>query len=329
MKFIQKLAAKIKAAHRKMVFPEGEDLRILKAAVRLKNEALLQPILLGNHAKITQLLKQSHLSAAGLKIIQLDQYPQPAFKQMIKALVACRHGKTDHDQAVEWLKDPNYFGTMLVKMGLADGLVSGAAHSTAATVRPALQILRTKPGVHRVSGSFLLLKDDQQFLFADCAINLTLDAPEMCEVAEESAQMAKMFGMDPKIAMLSFSTKGSAKGPMVTKVQEATKLVHKENPDLKVDGEFQLDAAIVPEVAKTKAPDSQVAGHANVLIFPSLEAGNIGYKLTQRLGGYTALGPLLQGVAKPVSDLSRGCVAEDVYQVAIITALESIVPETK
>ena len=209
---------------------------------------------------------------------------------------------------------------MLVYMGKADGMVSGAVHSTGATVRPALQIVKTKPGSHRISGAFLMIKGDQRYIFADCAINIELDAPTMAEVAVQSAETAKLFGIDPKVALLSFSTKGSAKGDMVTKVAEATEKVHELAPDLAADGELQFDAAFVPEVGELKAPDSKVAGHANVFIFPSLEAGNIGYKIAQRFGGFTAVGPILQGLNAPIADLSRGCNEDDVYDVALITA---------
>ena len=197
---------------------------------------------------------------------------------------------------------------MLVYMGKADGMVSGAVHSTGPTVRPALQIVKTKPGSHRISGAFLMIKGDQRYIFADCAINIELDAPTMAEVAVQSAETAKLFGIDPKVALLSFSTKGSAKGDMVTKVADAAEKVHELAPDLAADG------------GELKAPGSKVAGHANVFVFPSLEAGNIGYKIAQRFGGFTAVGPILQGLNAPIADLSRGCNEDDVYDVALITA---------
>ena len=257
---------------------------------------------------------------SALTILDPAEYPAADKQAMFDALLERRKGKNTPEQVEEMLKDVSYFGTMLVYMGKADGMVSGAVHSTGSTVRPALQIVKTKPGSHRISGAFLMLKGDQRYIFADCAINIELDAPTMAEVAVQSAETAKLFGIDPKVALLSFSTKGSAKGDMVTKVAEATEKVHELAPDLAADGELQFDAAFVPEVGELKAPDSKVAGHANVFIFPSLEAGNIGYKIAQRFGGFTAVGPILQGLNAPIADLSRGCNEDDVYKVALITA---------
>ena len=203
-------------------------------------------------------------------------------------------------------------------------MVSGAVHSTGDTVRPALQIIKTKPGVSRTSGAFVMLKGDTRYIFSDCAINIELDAEGLAGVAVESARTAKMFGIDPKVAMLSFSTMGSAKHDLATKVQEATKMAQNLAPELPIDGEMQFDAAIVESVGQQKAPGSKVAGFANVFVFPSLEAGNIGYKIAQRLGGFEALGPILQGLNKPITDLSRGCNEEDVYKLSIITACQSL-----
>ncbi|MEQ5997900.1 phosphate acetyltransferase, partial [Staphylococcus saccharolyticus] len=245
------------------------------------------------------------------------------------SFVERRKGKATKEQAVELLNNVNYFGTMLVYTGKAAGLVSGAAHSTGDTVRPALQIIKTKPGVSRTSGIFFMIKGDEQYIFGDCAINPELDVQGLAEIAVESAKSAQSFGMDPKVAMLSFSTKGSAKADDVTKVQDALKLAqdkveadHLDN--VVIDGEFQFDAAIVPSAAEKKAPGAKIQGDANVFVFPSLEAGNIGYKIAQRLGGYDAVGPVLQGLNSPVNDLSRGCSTEDVYNLSIITAAQSL-----
>ncbi len=320
---LEKLVKQLTGPVRRVVFPEGSDPRILRAAAKLTRRQLIQPILLGSPQIIRDQSRQLQINLGHLRIIDYQNYPQSKLNSMLKALVKRRHGKTSVDQARQWLKDPNYFGTMLVYLGQADGMVSGAIHPTADTVRPALQIIKTKPGVKRVSGAFLMLKGHQRYVFADCAINITLDAAGMGEVAIESAKTARTFGISPRVAMLSFSTKGSAKGPMVKKVQQATQMVHQRVPQLPVDGDLQLDAALVPEVAKVKAPSSKLAGHANVLIFPELQSGNIGYKLVQRLGHFKALGPILQGLARPVSDLSRGCDADDVYQVALINAIQS------
>ena len=214
---------------------------------------------------------------------------------------------------------------MMVKAGIADGMVSGAVGTTGDTIRPALQLIKTKPGVSRVSGVMVMIgPNGEQLVFADTAVNITLESQEMAEVAVESAETARGFGMDPRVALLSFSTKGSARHDLVDKVSKATKKAHELNPDLPLDGELQFDAAIDPATAKNKAPKSDVAGTANVFIFPDLQAGNIGYKIAQRLGGYKALGPILQGLNAPVNDLSRGCSTQDVYEIAIITASQSV-----
>lgn len=320
MELFDEIAAKVKGQKKTIVFPEGEDKRVLGAAVRLQNDGLIKPILLGKRADIEKTAKDNGWDISALSILGPAEYPEEDKKAMFDALLERRKGKNTPEQVTEMLKDVSYFGTMLVYMGKADGMVSGAVHSTGSTVRPALQIVKTKPGAHRISGAFLMIKGDQRYIFADCAINIELDAPTMAEVAVQSADTAKLFGIDPKVALLSFSTKGSAKGDMVTKVAEATKKVHKMAPDLPADGELQFDAAFVPEVGELKAPDSKVAGHANVFVFPSLEAGNIGYKIAQRFGGFTAVGPILQGLNAPIADLSRGCNEDDVYDVALITA---------
>lgn len=249
--------------------------------------------------------------------------------ELVDAFVERRKGKATQEQAEELLGNVNYFGTMLVYTGKAAGLVSGAAHSTGDTVRPALQVIKTKPGVSKTSGIFFMMKGEEQYIFGDCAINPELDAQGLAEIAVESAKSAQSFGMEPKVTMLSFSTKGSAKSDDVTKVQDALKLaqdkVAEEQLDnVVIDGEFQFDAAIVPSVAEKKAPGAKIQGDANVFIFPSLEAGNIGYKIAQRLGGYDAVGPVLQGLNSPVNDLSRGCSIEDVYNLSIITAAQSL-----
>lgn len=320
MELFEEIAAKVKGQNKTIVFPEGEDKRVLGAAVRLQQDGLLKPILLGKRSEIEATAKENGWDISALTILDPAEYPAADKQAMFDALLERRKGKNTPEQVEEMLKDVSYFGTMLVYMGKADGMVSGAVHSTGSTVRPALQIVKTKPGSHRISGAFLMLKGDQRYIFADCAINIELDAPTMAEVAVQSAETAKLFGIDPKVALLSFSTKGSAKGDMVTKVAEATEKVHELAPDLATDGELQFDAAFVPEVGELKAPDSKVAGHANVFIFPSLEAGNIGYKIAQRFGGFTAVGPILQGLNAPIADLSRGCNEDDVYKVALITA---------
>ena len=244
--------------------------------------------------------------------------------ELVEAFVARRKGKVTPEDAAKILLDENYFGTMLVYLNKADGLVSGAAHSTADTVRPALQIIKTKEGVSKTSGVFIMVRGEEKYVFADCAINIAPDSQDLAEIAIESAKTARMFDIDPKVAMLSFSTKGSAKSPETEKVSAAVAEAKLRDPELLVDGEFQFDAAFVPSVAASKAPDSPIKGDANVFVFPSLEAGNIGYKIAQRLGNFEAVGPILQGLNQPVNDLSRGCNAEDVYKLSLITAGQAL-----
>lgn len=306
----------------KIVFPEGLDERILRAVSRLKADNAVEPILIGNPDQVKSKAAELGVSLDGIEILEPATYPE--FDLLVEKFVERRKGKATEEQARELLKDENYFGTMLVYVHKADGLVSGAVHSTADTVRPALQIIKTKPGVSRTSGAFIMVRGDEKYVFADCAININLDAQGLAEVAVVSAETAKMFDIDPKVAMLSFSTKGSAKSEETEKVIEAVKLAKEMAPDLVVDGEFQFDAAFVPSVAAKKAPDSVIKGDANVFVFPSLEAGNIGYKIAQRLGNFEAVGPILQGLNAPVNDLSRGCNEEDVYNLALITAVQAL-----
>lgn len=321
------LKEKLSGQNVRIVLPEGEDERVLTAAVDLQQSDYVTPIVLGNKANIETLAKDKGLSIDGLEIIQPDSSDLKA--DLVAKFVERRKGKATEEQAQELLNNVNYFGTMLVYAGKADGLVSGAANSTADTVRPALQIIKTKPGVSKTSGIFFMIKEDQQYIFGDCAINPELGASDLAEIAVESAKSAQSFGMDPRVAMLSFSTKGSAKSDDTEKVSEAVQLAQEKVEaeglsNVVIDGEFQFDAAIVPEVAKKKAPGAKIQGDANVFIFPSLEAGNIGYKIAQRLGGFDAVGPVLQGLNSPVNDLSRGCSSEDVYNLSIITAAQSL-----
>ncbi|AAO03956.1 phosphate acetyltransferase [Staphylococcus epidermidis] len=321
------LQDKLSGKNVKIVLPEGEDERVLIAATQLQKTDYVSPIVLGNEDNIKSLASKHALDLTQIEII--DPATSELKDELVDAFVERRKGKATKEQAVELLDNVNYFGTMLVYTGKAEGLVSGAAHSTGDTVRPALQIIKTKPGVSRTSGIFFMIKGDEQYIFGDCAINPELDAQGLAEIAVESAKSAQSFGMDPKVAMLSFSTKGSAKSDDVTKVQEALKLAQeKAEADqldhVVIDGEFQFDAAIVPSVAEKKAPGAKIQGDANVFVFPSLEAGNIGYKIAQRLGGYDAVGPVLQGLNSPVNDLSRGCSTEDVYNLSIITAAQAL-----
>ena len=315
------LESKIKGKNITIVYPEGNDERILGAVARHAKDGLLVPIVVGDEAKVRNLAKEKGFDLGNATILDPKNYAE--FDAMVESFVERRKGKVDEEKARQMLLDPNYFGTMLVYMGKADGMVSGAVHSTGDTVRPALQIVKMAPGASRVSGAMVMMKGDERYLFSDIAINITTDAQAMGEIAVVSAATEKTFDIDPKVALLSFSTMGSAVSPESEKVSEATKIAKALAPDLAIDGELQFDAAFVERVGKQKAPNSTVAGHANVFIFPSLEAGNIGYKIAQRLGGFEALGPILQGLAKPINDLSRGCDEEDAYRLAIITAAQA------
>nr|WP_279311033.1 phosphate acetyltransferase [Latilactobacillus curvatus] len=322
----ESLKAKITNRQFKIVFPEGTEPRIIGAAARLNADRILKPILIGATNDIQQIAAAKGFNLDGITIIDPQEYPTADFEKMVAAFVERRKGKATPEQAQTILQDPNYFGTMLVYLNLADGMVSGAVHSTGDTVRPALQIIKTKPGVQRTSGAFIMQRgrDNERYLFSDCAININPNAQELAEVAVESAKTAELFDIDPKVALLSFSTMGSAKADEVTKVQEAARIAHEIAPELDIDGDLQFDAAYVPVVANQKAPDSKVAGQATVFVFPELQSGNIGYKIAQRFGNFEAIGPILQGLNQPISDLSRGSNEEDVYKLAIITAAQAL-----
>ena len=322
MEVFENLKANLVGKNARIVLPEVEEPRILQATKRLVKETEVVPVLLGNPEKIKIYLEIEGVMD-GYEVIDPQHYPQ--FEEMVAALVERRKGKMTEEEARKVLvEDVNYFGVMLVYLGLVDGMVSGAIHSTASTVRPALQIIKTRPNVTRTSGAFLMVRGTERYLFGDCAININPDAEALAEIAINSAITAKMFGIEPKIAMLSYSTKGSGFGESVDKVVEATKIAHDLRPDLEIDGELQFDAAFHPETAALKAPGSNVAGQATVFIFPGIEAGNIGYKIAERLGGFAAVGPVLQGLNKPVNDLSRGCNADDVYKLTLITAAQAV-----
>ena len=321
----------LKANPRKIVFTEGHDARILEAASRLKKDGFLTPILVGNVDVVKENAAKGGFDIEGLEI--LDPLTYPEMDAMVEKMVELRKGKMTPEECRTALSKGNYFGTMLVKMGYADSLLGGATYSTADTVRPALQLVKTKKGAHLVSSCFILVRGEEKLAMGDCAINLSYEdsldkegnvvlsaAQKLAEVAIETAKTAKVFGIDPKVAMLSFSTKGSGKGGTVKLSHDATIVAKEMAPDLAIDGEMQFDAAVAPEVGQLKFPGSPVAGYANTFIFPTIEAGNIGYKIAQRLGGFEAYGPILQGLAAPINDLSRGCNAEEVYKMAIITA---------
>ena len=321
----------LKANPRTIVFTEGHDARILEATARLKADGFLRPILVGNVDTVTAKAKECGFDIEGIEILDTATYPD--MDKMVDTMVALRKGKMSPEDCRTALSKGNYFGTMLVKMGLADSLLGGATYSTADTVRPALQIVKTKPGMNLVSSCFIMVRGEEKLAMGDCAINLSYEdsvdkegnvtvsaARKLAEVAVETAKTARIFGIDPKVAMLSFSTNGSGKGGTVKLSHDATIEARAMDPDLLIDGEMQFDAAVAPEVGQLKFPGSPVAGYANTFIFPTIEAGNIGYKIAHRLGGFEAYGPILQGLAAPINDLSRGCNADEVYKMAIITA---------
>ena len=315
---IDELKAKINGKGLRIVFPESTDKRILEAAEKLSKEGLLIPVIIGKQSEIA---KDFDLSAC--EIIDPSEFKD--YNKMVESFVSRRKGKATVEQAKDLLLDINYFGTMLVYMGLADGLVSGATRSTGETVRPTLQIIKTKPGISRTFGYFLMIRESQKFVFADCAINANPSADMLAEFAVESAKAAEMYGIKPKVALLSFSTNGSADTEETQKIRLATQMANEMNSGYEIDGEMQFDAAFVASVGAKKYPGSKVAGQANTFIFPDLNSGNIGYKIAQRLGNFEAMGPILAGLNNPVNDLSRGCSADDVYKTAIITASQVLI----
>ena len=321
----------LKANPRKIVYTEGSDARILESAARLKKDGFLTPVLVGNVEEVKAAAAKGGFDIEGLEI--LDPLTYPGMDEMVDTMVELRKGKMSAEDCRAALSKGNYFGTMLVKMGKADALLGGATYSTADTVRPALQLVKTKKGANLVSSCFIMVRGEEMLAMGDCAINISYEdkldkegnvtltaAAQLAEVAVETAKTAKVFGIDPKVAMLSYSTKGSGKGPAVDLVRNATAIAKEMAPDVASDGEMQFDAAVSPVVGQLKFPGSKVAGYANTFIFPEIQSGNIGYKIAQRLGGFAAYGPILQGLNAPINDLSRGCDAEEVYQMSIITA---------
>ncbi len=314
----------LKKNPKKIVFTEGSDPRILEAASRLLASSFLSPVLVGNEDEIQKSAEESGFNIRGANIVDPANYER--MDEMVEMFCELRKSKgVTPEQARKTLSQANYFGTMLVKMGEADALLGGATYSTADTVRPALQLIKTKPGNTIVSSCFILVRpsatgDNEVIAMSDCAINIKPTEDELVEIALESAKCAKIFGIDPKVAFLSYSTLGSGSGEDVEKMRNAAAKAKALAPDLPIEGELQFDAAVAPRVARTKCPDSKVAGHANTFIFPDINAGNIGYKIAQRMGNFEAYGPILLGLNAPINDLSRGCNASEVYSMAIITA---------
>ena len=317
------LVEQLKANPKTIVFTEGNDPRILEAASKLLAEKILKVVMVGNQAECEAAAAAGGFDISGAEIVDPENYA--GFDEMVKTMVELRKGKMSAEECTALLKKSNYFGTMLVKMGKADCLLGGATYSTADTVRPALQLVKTKPGNKIVSSCFILVcpsatGDNDVLAMGDCAINIKPNEDELVEIAVETAKCARIFGVDPKVAFLSYSTFGSGKGEDVDKMRNACEKTKAAMPDVPVDGEMQFDAAVSPRVAQTKCPDSKVAGYANTFIFPDINAGNIGYKIAQRLGSFEAYGPILLGLNAPINDLSRGCNAQEVYSMAIITA---------
>ena len=318
------MISKLKRNPKKIVFTEGSDPRILEAASRLLASSFLHPVLLGNPDEITVAAEESGFNIRGAEIIDPNNWDR--FDEMVDMFVELRKSKgMTPEQAKKILAGANYFGTMLVKMGVADCLLGGATYSTADTVRPALQIIKTKPGNTIVSSCFILVRpsatgENEVLAMADCAINIKPSEDELVEIAGETIECAKVFGVDPKVAFLSYSTLGSGKGEDVEKMRNAAAKAKAKFPGTPIEGELQFDAAVSPRVARTKCPNNLVAGYANTFIFPDINAGNIGYKIAQRMGNFEAYGPILLGLNAQINDLSRGCNALEVYSMAIITA---------
>ncbi len=322
----KKLIASLKEHPRKIVFTEGTDPRILEASARLLSGTFLTPILIGKESEIFEAAEDVGFNIRGAVIMDPEKYDD--MDTMVAKMVELRKGKMTEDQCRTLLKQGNYFGTMLVAMGQADALLGGATYSTADTVRPALQLVKTKPGNKIVSSCFILVHpsatgDNTVLAMGDCGINIRPTEDELVEICQETVKCGRLFGIDPKVAFLSYSTLGSGAGEDVDRMRNAAQKAQAAMPDVPIAGELQFDAAVAPRVAATKCPGNKVAGYANTFIFPDINAGNIGYKIAQRLGGFDAYGPILLGLNAPINDLSRGCRASEVYSMAIITAAQA------
>ncbi|MBU1201605.1 MAG: phosphate acetyltransferase [Nanoarchaeota archaeon] len=314
MNLLKTLEEKAKKLNKRIVFPEFDDVRVLKAASMLSKKKIVKPIIIGDKKIVQSIAKKNRINLQRVEIIEPDnKYTEKLFK------IRKNKGLTLID-AKNLLKEPIYYAVMMVNEGDADGVVSGASHPTAHTLKPAFQILKTDV---IASSHMLIINKGKTYLFADCAVNPKPTSEELAQIAISTAQSAKLYKLKPRVAMLSFSTKGSAKHEEVDRVVAATNIVKNKKPNLIIDGELQVDAALVPDVAKMKAPNSPIKGDANILIFPDLGAGNIGHKLVERIGGAKAIGPIIQGLRKPVNDLSRGCSVNDIIMVAVITAIQS------
>ena len=322
--FLYNLVQQARSDRKHIVLPEGDDERILRAAEVLVNRDIVDLTILGNPAEVWSSIQRLGLQIDPSQVQVVEPAQSPWFQDFAETLVELRkHKGVNMDMAADLMCDVSYFGTMMVYKGLADGMVSGAAHTTQHTIRPALQFVKTKPGVSVVSSVFFMALPDKVLVYGDCAVVPNPTAPELAEIAISSADTAKAFGIDPLVALLSYSTGESGQGADVERVREATLLARQRRPDLKLEGPMQYDAAVDPETAAKKLPGSEVAGRATVFIFPDLNTGNNTYKAVQRETGAIAIGPVLQGLNKPVNDLSRGCTVEDIINTVVITAIQA------
>ncbi len=307
---------------KRILFPEHTDERVIRAAVRLAEERLVIPVFIAEEAELKEVFRRYRLPLHGIEYFHPSNFNE--VNLLAEAIVKRRRNEVGIADVLEKFNDPTYFATSLVYAGYADGLVSGAMQTTSYAVLPALQIIKPKKGVKKVSGAYIMLRNDEKYIFADCAINISPTSEELAEITLQSVETANLLQLDPKVALLSFSTKGSAQAKEVDKVKAALEQVKHADPTLVIDGEMQFDAAYVPQLAAKKAPDRSFDGQANVFVFPNLEAGNISCKIAERLGGFQAIGPIMQGLNKPVNLLSRGCSEDDVYKVALFTARQAL-----
>lgn len=322
--FLQKIKEKAALAPVPIVFPEGHDPRIIRAAEIIVKQRLACPVLLGNAKEMASIARKGKFKFDPNQFTIIDPKTSDKKRRYSEKLSEIRKDKgVDRKKAKELLNDYNYFGTMMVSEGDAAGMISGATRPTGETIRPALEIIKTKEPFHKVSGFFFMILNKRLLLFADCAVNIDPDTRDLVDIASDTAHTARNFGISPRIAMLSFSTNGSSPHPLAKKVKEAVSMLKHLYPDIPVDGEMQVDSALVPDICKRKFPDAKVCGNANILVFPDLQSANIAYKLVERLAGAEAIGPVLQGLKKPINDLSRGCDVPDIVNLAAITTIEA------
>lgn len=322
---MEQLKKMIEGKNLKIMFTEGWDPRVLKAAARLAKEGIIIPVLNGSRDEIVKKAKECHVDLHGIEIMDRQEYQR--MDEMILRMVELRKGKLSALECCDLLEKPNYFSTMCLAMDEVDGLIGGATISTRDTLRAALQLIKTKQGCDIVSSSFLMTRNEERYIMGDCSLNIDPSVDELVDITIQCAKTAQVFGIEPKVGLLSYSTFGSGAGPSVDKVKQAVLRLRRLPLPYEVDGEMQLDAAVAQEVADLKAPDCLIGGHVNTFIFPTLDAGNIGYKLLARFAGFEAVGPILQGMRKPLNDLSRGANVEEIYKMAIVTAAQKMMKD--